>query len=165
MCGQFSDSLCLRLLNHVANTVQTRAESSLLGLCRVLPVFAGAKIRHQLRGIRRSVSMNVEVSHTLKMRFVSSQRSASLAPNDALHESSYKHFLDGVHRFAQKLLDKFHLTDGENLLVVKPLSLGGQEFIQFHTAFDFAGQTAHGILRFAVWEIHHRQYAASISCF
>ena len=63
--------------------------------------------------------------YTLKMRFVSSQRSASLAPNDALHESSYKHFLDGVHRFAQILLDKFHLTDGENLLVIKPLALGG----------------------------------------
>lgn len=99
------------------------------------------------------------------MRFVSSQRSASSAPNDALHESSYKHFLNGVHRFAQILLDKFHLTDGENLLVVKPLALSGQEFIQFRTAFDFAGQTAHGILWFAVREIHHRQDAASISCF
>lgn len=103
--------------------------------------------------------------YTLKMRFVSSQRSASLAPNDALHESSYKHFLDGVHWFTQILLDKFHLTDGENLLAVKHLAVGGQEFIQFRTAFDFAGQTAHGILRFAVREIHHRQYAASISCF
>lgn len=103
--------------------------------------------------------------YSQKMRFVSSQRSASLAPNDALHESSYKHFLDGVHRFAQILLDKFHLTDGENLLAVKPLALGGQEFIQFHTAFDFAGQTAHGILRFAVRKIHHRQDTASISCF
>ena len=70
MCGQFSDSLCLRFLNHVANTVQTRAESSLLGLCRVQPVFAGAKIQQQLRGIRRSVSMNVEVSRNLKMRFL-----------------------------------------------------------------------------------------------
>lgn len=103
--------------------------------------------------------------HTLKMRFVSSQRSASSAPNDALHESSYKHFLDGARRFAQILLDKFHLTDGENLLVVKPLALGGQERIQFRTAFDFAGQTAHGVGRFAVREIHHRQDAASISCF
>ena len=46
MYGQFSDSLCLRFLNH------------------------GAKIRHQLRGIRQSASMNVEVSRTLKMRFV-----------------------------------------------------------------------------------------------
>ena len=103
--------------------------------------------------------------YILKMRFVSSQRSASSAPNDALHESSSKHFLDGVHWFTQILLDKFHLTDGENLLFVKPLALGGQEFIQFHTAFDFAGQTAHSILRFAIREIHHRQYAASISCF
>lgn len=93
---------------------------------------------------------------TLKMRFVSCQRSASLAPNDALHESSCKHFLDSVYRFAQILFDKFHLTDGENLLVVKSLALGGQERIQFHTAFDFAGQTAHGVLRFAVREIHHR---------
>ena len=46
MCGQFSDSLCLRFLNH------------------------DAKIRHQLWGICRSVSMNVEVSSDLKMRFV-----------------------------------------------------------------------------------------------
>ena len=46
MCGQFSDSLCLRFLNHVA------------------------KIQHQLRGIRRSASMNVEVSCDLKMRFI-----------------------------------------------------------------------------------------------
>lgn len=103
--------------------------------------------------------------YTLKMRFVSSQRSASSVPNDALHESSYKHFLDGVNWFAQILLDKFHLTDGEDLLAVKALAVGGQERIQFHTAFDFAGQTAHGVGRFAVREIHHRQDAASISCF
>ena len=45
MCDQFSDSLCLRFLNLVA------------------------KIRHRLRAIRRSVSMNVEVSCDLKMRF------------------------------------------------------------------------------------------------
>lgn len=103
--------------------------------------------------------------YTLKMRFVSTQGSASLAPIDALHESSFKHFLNRACWLAQKFLDKLHLTDGENLLLVKPLALGGQEFIQFHTAFDFAGQTAHSIRRFAVGEVHHRQDTASISCF
>ena len=61
MCGQFSDSLCLRFLNHVA------------------------KIQHQLRGIRRSTSMNVEVSRNLKMRFVTPWRCASLAVKEAHH--------------------------------------------------------------------------------
>lgn len=61
MCGQFSDSLCLRFLNHVA------------------------KIRHQLRAIRRSMSMNVEVSCDLKMRFLIPRRCASLAVKEAHH--------------------------------------------------------------------------------
>ena len=69
MYGQFSDSLCLRFLNH------------------------GAKIRHQLRGIRQSASMNVEVSRTLKMRFVTPLRCASLAVKEAHHQHLTMRFM------------------------------------------------------------------------
>ena len=102
---------------------------------------------------------------TLTKRFISTYKSASLAPIKALHESSLKHIFNRACWFAQKFLNKFHLTDGENLLAVEVSALSVQEFIQFHAAFDFAGQTAHSIRRFAVGEIHHRQDTASISCF
>ena len=61
MCHQFSDSLCLRFL------------------------ISGAKVGHQLRGIRRSASMNVEVSCDLIMRFLTPWRCALLAVKEAHH--------------------------------------------------------------------------------
>ena len=51
---------------------------------------------------------------TLMMRIISTYKSASLAPNDAHHESSLKHIFNRACWFAQKFLDKFHLLAGMN---------------------------------------------------
>ncbi len=60
---------------------------------------------------------------TLMMRIISTYKSASLAPNDAHHESSLKHIFNRACWFAQKFLDKFHLTYGENRLAEGVLRL------------------------------------------
>jgi len=66
---------------------------------------------------------NDALLYTLMMRFISTYKSASLAPNDAHHESSLKHIFNRACWFAQKFLDKFHLTYGENRLAEGVLRL------------------------------------------